>query len=187
MSTSVFTNGTSHHLGIHGTGARHLSVPARGPALALAAELAPPALHEERDEQDDDERRAVQGAGDDVAELEQPEAAPPADGVGLVQPPRRDDRQERDADEPGDEREEHRLGPGPLEVPDERLKPPYQGLGSLGDRDPRGDLRQRGVDRDAAGLYRRASAALKHPPLDRADKARGRPFEPLVNAFTSID
>jgi cytochrome c-type biogenesis protein len=43
------------------------------------------------------------------------------------------------------------------------------------------------MERDAAGLYRRPSAALKHPRLEEGWKARGRPVGPLVNAFTSID
>src|SRR6266550_605443 len=163
---------------------------------------------------------AEQDRGNDVPQLEQPEvrqaemqivevvrsdtgALVPAELlVGVVQPPRGEERHQPDGQEPQDQREDHGLGPRPLEVPDPRLEPIRVRLRPLLEtrwNQPQRKLHPFGPSRgDAGGLYRRPSERLKHPgegaggdgvepENDRAAGARrARYGGGLVKAFTSI-
>src|SRR6266567_9320695 len=133
MSTSVFTNGMWSPPAAS-------PVSSYGPALALAAELPPLLLQIVGDHDEHAERSAEQDRRDDVADLEQPEpavlaedvmeqaggtqlgGAPPEGLVGEVEPERRDDHDQGDADEPEHERPHNGLRPGPFVVPGELLQ-----------------------------------------------------------------
>src|SRR6266496_1260543 len=99
MSTSVFTNG----IGYVTSSMSSSPVASSGPALALAAQATAMLLEIEGDHDEAPERDAEQDDGDQVTGLEFPEPGlRPAKGrtACKVQPPGRDDRDERHGEEP---------------------------------------------------------------------------------------
>src|SRR5206468_2700642 len=115
------------------------SVAAGRAALALAAQPPAQLLEMVGDHDETPKGDAEQDHRDDVSSLELEElerrrarALVPAELlVGEVQKPGRDKGDGPDGHEPQDQGGHHRLGPGPLEVPDERLEALDVGPGSL--------------------------------------------------------
>src|SRR5262245_56884681 len=153
MSTSVFVKGISGPL----------PVPAGGSGLAAAAaQLLAPVLHRRGGDEHGDDRPRREAHRDRVADLLVPleaervrDARPervlqerldvrwpgPADLLLRVVHPegghhdRRDEQEEQQR-----HREDDRTGPGPLEVPDERLGTALEALRALPDRRPGRDI-----------------------------------------------
>src|SRR2546427_2904425 len=92
-----------------------------GPARTFASELTTLLLDQQGRHDEDEERRPEQPGGDDVPELQQPVAVPVQGVRGEVEPPGGDDPHRYDGQEPQHDGADHRLAPGPLELPEERV------------------------------------------------------------------